>query len=87
MIHLAEQLFSVPVVTARRVESMLGVTRPTAHAAIDTLVERGDLRETTGRSRRRVYEARAIFDSVYGAVDIDQPNPGRQLPLPFEPSG
>src|SRR5690606_38752601 len=68
VIRLAEQLFAVPLVTAPRVESMIGVTRPTAQAAIDALVERGDLREVTGRARRRVYDAPAIFEAVYGPV-------------------
>ena len=68
VIRLAEQLFSTPVVTATRVEQLLGVTRPTAHAAIDALVARGDLVEVTGRDRNRVYNAQAIFDAVYGAV-------------------
>ena len=68
VIRLAEQLFSVPVVTAQRIETMIGVSRPTAQSAIDTLVERGDLVETTGRERNRVYEAPAIFEVVYGSV-------------------
>lgn len=72
VVRLAEQLFSIPVVTAPRVESMIGVTRPTAQAAIDTLIERGDLTEITGRSRGRVYEARAIFDAVYGPVSVEE---------------
>lgn len=50
VVRLAEQLFAIPLLTAARVESMIGVTRPTAQAAIDTLVERGDLTETTGRA-------------------------------------
>jgi Fic family protein len=75
VVRLAEQLFATPVVTAARVESMIDVTRPTAQAAIDTLVERGDLREITGRARGRVYEASAIFEVVYGAVDIEEPDP------------
>lgn len=71
VIRLAEQLFAVPVVTAARVETMIGVTRPTAHAAIDALVERGDLVEITGRERRRIYKAQAIFEAVYGSVDVE----------------
>ena len=71
VIRLAEQLFAVPIVTAARVESMIGVTRPTAQAAIDALVERGDLRETTGRARGRVYRAPAIFEAVYGSVPVE----------------
>lgn len=69
-VRLAEQLFASPVVTAATVENMIGVTRPTAHAAIDVLVERGDLVEITGRSRRRVYRAPRIFEAVYGEVEL-----------------
>jgi len=71
VIRLAEQLFAAPVVTAARVEASIGVTRPTAQAAIDALVERGDLVEVTGRERRRIYRAPHIFDAVYGTVDIE----------------
>ncbi|MEZ5202964.1 MAG: Fic family protein [Acidimicrobiales bacterium] len=80
VIRLAEQLFSVPVVTTARVESMIGVTRPTAQAAIDALVEREVLVETTGRERNRVYEAPAIFEAVYGAVDVAESSVPPQLP-------
>lgn len=75
VIRLAEQLFAVPVVTAARVESMTAVTRPTAQAAIDALVERGDLREITGRARGRVYRAQAIFEAVYGSVHVEEAGP------------
>lgn len=71
VIRLSEQLFATPVVTAARVERMIGVTRPTAHAAIDALVERGDLVEVTGRQRRRIYEAPRIFEAVYGSIDVE----------------
>jgi Fic family protein len=81
VVRLAEQLFAIPVLTAARVESMIGVTRPTAQAAIDTLVERGDLTETTGRSRGRIYEARAIFEAVYGPVDIEPSTVHPELPF------
>jgi hypothetical protein len=60
---------------------MLGATRPTAHSAIDTLVERGDLREVTGRERGRIYEAPRIFDAVYGPIDIGEPVSDPQLAL------
>jgi hypothetical protein len=65
-------LFAIPIVTAARVESLLGVTRPTAHAAIDALVEPGDLVETTGGERGRIYEAPRIFNAVYGSVNADE---------------
>jgi Fic family protein len=84
VVRLAEQLFSIPVVTAARVQTMIGVTRPTAHAAIDALVERGDLVETTGRERNRIYEAPAIFDAVYGSVDVPDSAVDPQLPLGFD---
>lgn len=71
VVRLAEHLFATPVVNAARVEALLGVTRPTAHAAIDALVQRGDLVEVTGRERGRIYEAPRIFDAVYGPVVAD----------------
>jgi Fic family protein len=80
-VRLAEHLFSTPILTAASAESLLGVTRPTAHAAIDALVERGDLHEVTGRERGRIYEAPRIFDAVYGTVDIGEPAPGPQHTL------
>lgn len=60
--------------TANRVRDVLGVTRPTAQAAIDALVERGDLVEVTGRERGRVYQAPRIFEAVYGDVTIPDDN-------------
>ena len=60
------------------------MTRPTAQAAIDALVERGDLAKTTGRERNRVYEAPGIFDAVYGAVDVPDSDVAPQLPLGFD---
>jgi Fic family protein len=70
VIRLAEYLFATPIVTANRVRDVLGVTRPTAQAAIDALVERGDLVEVTGRERGRVYQAPRIFEAVYGGVTL-----------------
>jgi Fic family protein len=66
VVRLGERLFGTPVVTAGGVERLLGCTRPTAQAAIDTLVDRGDLTEVTGRERHRVYEASHIIAAVYG---------------------
>lgn len=72
VVRLAEQLFATPIVTALRVRDVLEVTRPTAQAAIDVLVERGDLIEVTGRERGRVYEAPRIFHAVYGDVVLPE---------------
>lgn len=87
VVRLAEYLFSAPIVTAARVEELLGVTRPTAHAAIDALVERGDLVEVTGRERGRIYEAPGIFDAVYGSVDVDEGEAHYQPPFDVSPDG
>jgi Fic family protein len=83
VVRLAEYLFSVPVVSASRVSRILDVTRPTAHSAIETLVERGDLHEVTGRERNRIYEAPRIFEAVYGPVNIpgEDAAPQAQLSL------
>lgn len=87
VVRLAEHLYSTPVLTAVRVAAVLGVTRPTAHAAIEALVERGDLTEVTGRERGRIYEAPRIFDAVYGPVDVPktEPPPQARLSLDLEP--
>lgn len=81
VVRLAEHLFSVPIVTAARAEQLLDVTRPTAQAAIDALVERGELEEVTGRERNRIYEASRIFDAVYGTIETPDPVSSTQLDL------
>lgn len=81
VVRLTELLFSTPVVTAARIETLLGVSRPTAYAAIDSLVERGDLVEVTGRERGRIYEAPRIFDAVYGPVEVPALDGDQQLDL------
>jgi Fic family protein len=81
VIRLAELLFAIPLVTAARVETLIGITRPTAQSAIDALVERGDLSEITGRARGRIYRADAIFDAVYGPVHVSPSAVDPQLPF------
>jgi Fic family protein len=66
VVRLAEQLFSLPFVTAKWAADALDVSPPTAYAAINTLVERGDLVELGQRSRNRIYQAPHIFEAVYG---------------------
>lgn len=78
VIRLGELLFSVPIITAARAENLLAVSRPTAQAAINALVERGELVEVTGRGWRRVYESPRIFDAVYGSVEIPEVESGRE---------
>ena len=52
---LLDRLFSDPVVSARRVEELLGVSQPTAAALVNDLAEIGILREVTGRKRNRLF--------------------------------
>jgi Fic family protein len=66
VVRMGELLFTTPVVTAAQVAETLDVSRPTAHAAIDALVGRGDLVEVTGRERGRVYKAHKIVTALYG---------------------
>lgn len=65
-LRLAESLLDRPYVTAKRVTKQLDVTAPTAHKAIDALVEHGILVEITGNRRNRVYRAPRVMDVVYG---------------------
>ena len=85
VVRLAEHLFSVPLTTPVRAEQVLGVTRPTAQAAIEALVERGDLVEVTGRGRGRIYEAPRIFKAVYGTVEVPEVGHERQLSFNMDP--
>jgi Fic family protein len=66
--EMMDPLFVNPYVTARRVADLLQVSNPTARAAIGELVERGILRETTGRRWGRLWVAkRAAFGEASGA--------------------
>lgn len=65
-VRTAELLFSTPYVSATWLAHQLDVTYPTAQAAINQLVERGELVEATGRQRDRFYMANRIFEAVYG---------------------
>jgi Fic family protein len=63
---LIDHLFNNPLVSTRRVQSALEVTPPTARGAIKTLEEHGIVREITGRSRGRIYQADEILDLLRG---------------------
>ncbi len=63
---LLKFLFAKPLVTAKDVEQMLGVTKPTATALVNKLAEANILKERTGYKRNRVYaldEYLALFNS------------------------
>jgi Fic family protein len=76
-VRTAEVLFSKPYISASSLAKDLDVTFPTAQSAIDLLIARGDLVETTGRKRNRFYFSQGIFDAVYGMSSdarSEQPN-------------
>lgn len=52
---LLDELLKLPLVRTKTVQVLLGVTQPTATSLLESLVDIGILRETTGRQRYRVY--------------------------------
>ena len=48
-----------PVVTATRLVTALGLSKPTANAALAQLVKLGVVEEITGQSRSRIYSYQA----------------------------
>lgn len=61
---LVDELFVNPIIDAGRVQRVLGVTAPTARAALRALEQHGILREISGRQWRRTYRADEIYDAV-----------------------
>ena len=52
---LLDELFRLPVVNAKRVEELVGVSQPTASALVKDFARVGILREITGRRRDRLF--------------------------------
>lgn len=65
-LELVDLLFSNPIVTVARAQQALGVSYPTASAAIAALVAAGILAEVTGRSYRRRYVSGPIAAVLLG---------------------
>lgn len=65
---LLEHLFRQPVVTAKLVESMVGVSQPTASALVRDLEDIGILRERTGKRRNRLFAYQPYLDLFPGAT-------------------
>lgn len=55
-------LVGQPAVNLKHLKGALGLGEMAALRAVDTLVERDVLTETTGRSRGRVWQHRGIFE-------------------------
>ena len=70
VVRLAELLMAISMVTAGQVAKLLGVSRTTAHHSINVLVDRGTLREVTGRARGQIYAAPEILKAVYRDVGV-----------------
>lgn len=61
-VRLLDKLPTKPVITVNVVQEVLTTTKPTATKAIETLVDLGILKETTGKKRDRVYAYGAYLD-------------------------
>ncbi len=57
-VRLAYNLFERPIVTAKDVTDLLGLSQPAANALVNRFVAAGILRETTGKQRYKRYEFR-----------------------------
>jgi cell filamentation protein, protein adenylyltransferase len=66
VLALIDALFINPLADTKRVEHVLGVSQPTARAAIKTLEEHGLLTEITGRKWGTVYRANDIDKLLRG---------------------
>ena len=62
--QLVDALFVNPYVTAKRAQTYLGASNPTARAALAELERRGIVRETIGKRWGRLYLADAILDAI-----------------------
>jgi Fic family protein len=68
-----DELHNYPVMTARRLGELLGISPPQVHQAIAQLEEAGILEERTGYARNRVYaasEALGIINRPFGEEPI-----------------
>lgn len=64
---LLQELFRLPVVSAKLVESMVAVSQPTASALVRDLEDVGILRERTGKRRNRLFAYQPYLDLFPGA--------------------
>ena len=68
--RLLENLPENPVVTVKSVVSLCDTTKPTAAKAIDSLCETGILKETSGRSRDRVFQYSSYLDVLREGTEL-----------------
>ena len=64
LLQLIDELFSYPAITNPAVSERMKITPRSSQLNIDKLVQKGILREATGRQRNRVYVATEIVDII-----------------------
>lgn len=62
--QLIDLLFVNPYITVSRAERLLRVSNPTARAAVNHLVKKSILHETTGRQWGRLYVSKPIIEAI-----------------------
>lgn len=84
-LKLVDELFSSPMVTAKKAAELLGVTQRSAQLNIDRLIRIGALKEATGKQRNRVYVAPEILRVIEEDEDeseaTEKPKAQRRIEL------
>jgi len=73
LVRLVDALFHNPIVNVARAGKLLNVRAQSAQNSIDQLIERGILREITGKRRNRVYAAPGILGILEQMPAFDVP--------------
>ena len=71
---LVDELFANPHINAARVKTLLGVSDPTARAALGELEQAGLIQETSGRQWGRQYLARGVLRAIEMPTDDQEIN-------------
>jgi Fic family protein len=69
LLQVIDLLFAQPIVRVDQIEAALGVSTPAAQNYINRLEDAGILREVTGRSRNRVYQADGVLAAMEEPLD------------------
>jgi len=70
-LRLLDYVFEQPILTVRLAEKYLKCSYVTAATTIDFLVDRGVLRETTGRKRNRIFRFDALLNLFQPQIPTD----------------
>jgi Fic family protein len=68
--RLFHRLPDHPILSVARVVDLLGTTKPTAMKAVGQLVEKGILKETTGRRRDRTFTYQKYLDLLREGTEL-----------------